>query len=92
MKSITSWLERKLFLKISVTKSNFLGFGFYKDSSGWKCCPTKDRKAKLFKKVKEVLRRKYAAFRPLSITFTKLIQIIRGWINYFQSGSLIGVF
>lgn len=44
MKSITSWLERKLFLKVSATKtkvvrpnkSNFLGFGFYKDSSGWK--------------------------------------------------------
>ena len=100
MKSITSWLERKLFLEVSATKtkvvrpnkSNFLGFGFYKDSSGWKCCPTKDRKAKLFKKVKEVLRRKYAAFRPLSITFTKLNQIIRGWINYFQTGSMKGVF
>lgn len=96
MKSITSWLERKLFLKVSATKtkvvrpskSNFLGFGFYKDSSGWKCYPTKDRKTKLFKKVKEVLRRKYAASRPLSITFTKLNQIIRGWINYFRISSM----
>ena len=98
MKSITSWLERKLFLKVSATKtkvvrpnkSNFLGFGFYKDSSGWKCFPTEDRKTKLFKKVKEVLRRKYASSRPLSITFTKLNQIIRGWINYFRIGSMKG--
>mgnify|MGYP002649629202 CR=1 FL=1 len=40
MKSVTSWLERKLFLKVSATKtkvvrptkSNFLGFTFWKDS------------------------------------------------------------
>lgn len=52
MKSVTSWLERKLFLKVSATKTKvvrptkgqFLGFTFYKNSDEWKCCPTKDRK------------------------------------------------
>ena len=96
MKSVTSWLERKLFLKVSATKtkvvrppeSHFLGFTFWKSKDGWKCKPADDRKKKLYAKVKEVLKRKHAVSRPLSVTFTKLNQIIRGWINYFKIGSM----
>lgn len=96
MKSVTSWLERKLFLKVSATKtkivrptnSNFLGFTFWKSADGWKCKPGKDRKIKLYDKVKKVLKRKHAVSTPLAITFTKLNQIIRGWINYFRIGSM----
>ncbi len=98
MKSVTSWLERKLFLKVSATKtkivrppkSNFLGFTFWKGSEGWKCRPADDRKKKLYAKTKEVLNRRQAVSRPLSVTFTKLNQIIRGWINYFRIGSMKG--
>lgn len=94
MKSVTSWLERKLFLKVSATKtkivrpndSNFLGFTFWKDGKEWKCKPGNDRKLKLYDKIKCVLKRKHAVSRPLAITFTKLNQIIRGWINYFKIG------
>jgi len=96
MKSVTSWLERKLFLKVSATKtkitrpnnSNFLGFTFWKSTDVWKCKPGNDRKAKLYEKIKLVLKRKHAVSRPLAITFTKLNQIIRGWINYFRIGSM----
>ncbi len=96
MKSVTSWLERKLFLKVSATKtkvvrpnkSNFLGFTFWKDSSEWKCRPSEDRKAKLYAKIKEVLKRKVAAAEPLSYIFTKVNQIVKGWINYFRIGSM----
>lgn len=96
MKSVTSWLERKLFLKVSATKtkitrptnSNFLGFTFWEKSDEWKCKPGNDRKAKLYEKIKLVLKRKHAVSRPLAITFTKLNQIIRGWINYFRIGSM----
>ena len=96
MKSVTSWLERKLFLKVSATKtkvvrpndSNFLGFTFWKDASGWKCKPANDRKAKLYAKIREVLQRKEAVSKPLSYTFTKVNQIVRGWINYFRIGSM----
>ena len=35
-----------------------------------------------------ILRRKHAVSSPLAITFTKLNQIIRGWINYFRIGSM----
>ena len=96
MKSVTSWLERKLFLKVSATKtkvvrpndSNFLGFTFWKNKDSWKCKPSSDRKVKLYTKIREVLQRKAAVARPLSYTFTKVNQIVRGWINYFRIGSM----
>jgi len=96
MKSVTSWLERKLFLKVSANKtkivrpsnSNFLGFTFWQSTSGWQCKPGNDRKVKLYEKIKVVLKRKHAVSKPLAITFTKLNQIIRGWINYFRIGSM----
>lgn len=96
MKSVTSWLERKLFLKVSATKtkvvrpmkSQFLGFTFYKNGQDWKCVPTKDRKKRLYTKIKVLLRRKQAVSRPLAVTFTRVNQIVRGWINYFKIGSI----
>lgn len=96
MKSVTSWLERKLFLRVSATKtkvvrpkeSQFLGFTFYNNGKEWKCIPTKDRKRKFYTKIKKVLKRKHAVSRPISITFTKINQIVRGWINYFKIGSM----
>ena len=96
MKSVTSWLERKLFLKVSATKtkvvrpndSNFLGFTFWTDKNRWKCKPSNDRKTKLYTKIREVLQRKVAVAKPLSCTFTKVNQIVRGWINYFRIGSM----
>lgn len=96
MKSVTSWLERKLFLKVSATKtkitrpsnSNFLGFTFWKMSDKWQCKPGNDRKAKLYEKIKLILKRKHAVSKPLAITFTQLNQIIRGWINYFRIGNM----
>ena len=96
MKSVTSWLERKLFLKVSATKtkvvrptkSNFLGFTFWKNGSNWQCKPGNDRKAKLYEKIKKVLKRRYAVAIPLKDTFTKLNQIIRGWINHFRIGNM----
>ena len=96
MKSVTSWLERKLFLKVSATKtkivrpsnSNFLGFTFWKNKDKWQCKPGKDRKMKLYEKIKVVLKRKHAVSKPLGATFTKLNQIIKGWINYFKIGNM----
>lgn len=96
MKSVTSWLERKLFLKVSATKTKvvrpmkgqFLGFTFYKNSKEWRCRPTKDRKKRLYSKIQEYLKRRQAVSRPLADTFTKVNQIVRGWINYFKIGSM----
>lgn len=96
MKSIASWLERKLFLKVSPTKtkvvrpthSEFLGFTYWKAKDGWHCKPSDDRKKRLMAKTKAVLQRKEAVSRPLAVTFTKLNQIVRGWINYFIIGDM----
>ncbi len=96
MKSVTSWLERKLFLKVSATKTKvvrpmkgqFLGFTFYKNSQEWKCNPTKERKKRLYSKIKKYFKRKQAVSRSLAITFAKVNQIVRGWINYFKIGNI----
>ena len=96
MASVSGWLERKLRLKVSASKtkvvrptgSKFLGFTFWKSSEGWKARPAEDRKVRLCGKVKEILCRKRAAAIPLSVTFRKLNQVLRGWINYFRIGSM----
>lgn len=96
IKSVTSWLERKLFLKVSATKtkivrpmnSNFLGFTLWRSTNGWKCKPGNDCKIKLYDKAKKVLKRNHAVSILLAITFTKLNQIIKGWINYSRIGSM----
>ena len=96
MKSITSWLERKLRLKVSATKtkvvrptkSNFLGFTFWKSKDGWKCKPANDRKKRLYAKTRAILCRRKAVARPMKSTFEQLNWLIRGWINYYRIGSM----
>lgn len=60
MASVSRWLETKLRLKVSATKT----------------------------KVKQILVRKKAAAQPMSYIFTKLNQVIRGWVNYYHIGSM----
>ena len=96
MKSVTSWLERKLFLKVSATKtkvvrpmkSNFLGFTYFKNSDKWECRPSNKSKASLYDKCSKELIRKVCIARSNAITFTKVNQIVRGWINYFRMGRM----
>lgn len=96
IKSVTWWLERKLYLKVSATKtkivrpnkSSFLGFTFYKTIDKWECKPSNDRIQRLYDKLKIVLRRGKAIAKPLSETFIKVNQIVKGWINYFRIGKM----
>lgn len=96
IQSVTSWLERKLFLKVNArktkvvrpTKSNFLGITYYKNSTKWKCKPMEARKRKLYDTCREVLTRSKAVGRSNSVTFKKINDIVRGWINYFRIGSM----
>ncbi len=94
--SVSSWLERKLRLKVNASKSKvvrptgstFLGFAFWKSTDGWKPRPAKERKNRICGKVKATLCRKKAAAVPLGYTFTKLNQVMRGWINYYRIGNM----
>ena len=96
MKSICSWLERKLFLKVNATKtkvvrptrSKYLGFTFLKKGSEWKVRPTNEKKKKLKKKLSEYLKRGKAVARPLAVTIKRVNEIVRGWINYFRIGMM----
>lgn len=96
MKSVTSWLEKKLFLKVSAMKTKvvhpndgqFLGFTFRRNREKRTYAPTKERKQNLYDNIKKVLKRSEAVARPLSEIFTKVNQIIRGWINYFKIGRI----
>lgn len=96
MKSVTSWLERKLFLKVSATKtkvvrptnSNFLGFTYYKNSSKWECIPAKKSKKSLYDKCRKVLIRKKCVAQTNAKTFTRINQIVKGWINYYRIGRM----
>lgn len=96
IKSITSWIERKLFLKGNTKKTKvvrpgrsiFLGITYYKDSKGWKCRPTEYSKKKLYEKCKLILVRKRAVARTLEETFKLINAVVRGWINYHRIGSI----
>lgn len=98
MKSVTSWLEKKLRLRVSATKTKvvrptksiFLGFTFWKSKDGWKCRPADDRKKRLYDKTREILVRRKAAARSIKTTFMQLNWLIRGWTNYYRIGSMKG--
>ncbi len=96
MNSISNWIERKLFLKVNATKSKvvrptrgkYLGFTFLKRSDKWQVKPTTQKKKALYQKIKEYLKRGKAVARPLSVTFKRVNEIVRGWINYFRIGMM----
>lgn len=96
MASISSWTERKLFLKVNATKSKvarpmrskYLGFTFLKNGGEWKVKPTSEKKAKLYQVMREYLKRRKAIARPLAVTIKRVNQIAMGWINYFRIGKM----
>ena len=96
MKTISDWLERKLFLKVNATKtkvvrptrSKYLGFTFLKNGGEWKVKPTNEKKKALKVKLSEYLKRNKAVARPLAVTVKRVNEIARGWINYFRIGMM----
>ena len=96
MKSISDWLERKLFLKVNATKtkvarptrSKYLGFTFLKNGGKWKVKPTNEKKKALKAKLSQYLKRNKATARPLAVTIKRVNEIVRGWINYFRIGMM----
>ena len=94
MYSITSWIERKLGLKVNATKTHitppsklkYLGFGFWKDKDGWKARPHEDSVTKFKRKLKQLCKRSWSV--DLTYRIKKINEVTRGWINYFRIGSM----
>ncbi len=98
MYSITSWIERKLELKVNATKTKvtrpmklkYLGFGFYKDvyAKRWECRPHPKSVQEFKRTLKKLTKRNWSI--SLSDRIVKINAVIRGWINYFALGSMKG--
>lgn len=97
MYSITDFIERKLGLKVNMTKTRitrpnklkYLGFGFWKDKGEWKARPHEDSVMKFKRTLKKLCKRNI----PMSMDerIQKLNWVIRGWVNYFAIGNMKSV-
>lgn len=96
IESISKWIEKKLFLKVNAekskvvrpTRSKYLGFTFLKNGKRWKVKPQSEKKAKLYKVIRDYLERGKATARLLAVTFLRVNQIVKGWINYYRIGMM----
>ena len=94
MYSVTSWIERKLGLKVNATKTKitppsklkYLGFGFWKDKTEWKARPHESSVEKFKRKLKQLCKRSWSI--DLTYRIKKINEVTRGWINYFRIGSM----
>ena len=91
METITRFIEKKLGLKVNVTKSKvarptqikYLGFGFYYTKTGIiKPKPHLKSIQKFKRRLKELTKRSWSI--SLDKRIAKINQVTRGWINYFR--------
>lgn len=90
MESITTFITKKLGLKVNVEKSKiarpgeikYLGFGFYFKKGLWRPKPHLKSMQKFLLKLKELLCRSWSI--SLDERLLKIKQLIYGWVNYFR--------
>ena len=96
MESITHFIEKKLGLKVNMTKTKickpndlkYLGFGFYKDikNNTYNSVPHIDSKMIFQRKLKSLTKRSESI--SLDTRFERLNWLIRGWVNYFKTSKM----
>lgn len=94
MYSVSRFIEKRLGLKVNMTKTKitrprelkYLGFGFWKSSDGWKSRPHQDSVWRFKLKLKKLTQRKWSI--DLTRRIEQLNLSIRGWINYFSFGNV----
>ena len=94
MHSISRFIEKRLELKVNITKTKivrpsklkYLGFGFWKTGEVWKCRPHEDSVQKFKLKLKKLTQRRWNL--DLTTRIERLNWVIRGWINYFSLGNM----
>lgn len=99
MESIGKYIEKKLGLKVNMTKSKvskpnrikFLGFGFYYDTFEqlWKAKPHQKSIKELKEKLKILTKRSWSV--SWEYRCQKIRQLVVGWINYYKIGMFKGV-
>ena len=96
MHTVTKWIEKKLGLKVNMTKTKvttpsklkYLGFGFWKDRNDgqWKARPHQDSVTRFKRKLKKLTSRRWTI--SMNERIAQLNAVIRGWINYYRIGSM----
>jgi len=95
MRTVSDFIERKLGLKVNVTKSKigkpheikFLGFGYFKDKEGiYQAKPHEQSILKLKRKLKALTSRNWSI--SLDNRLRKLKLQIVGWVSYFRIGKM----
>ena len=94
MENVSNFIEKKLGLKVNMTKSKvskpndikYLGFGFFKDRNDglWKARPHEKSIKKLKIKLRELTKRSWSV--NMDYRLEKLKQVIVGWVNYYRIG------
>ena len=94
MHTVTKWIERKLGLKVNMTKTKvtkpnqlkYLGFGVVKMNGRWEARPHQDSVKNFERKLKKLTKRSWSI--SISERIQRLNWVIRGWINYFRIGKM----
>lgn len=94
MHTTTTWIEKKLGLKVNEektrvtkpTKLKYLGFGFVKMGSRWEARPHKESLEKFERALKRLTKRSWSI--SMDERIKRLNWVIRGWINYFRIGKM----
>lgn len=92
--SITRYIEKKLGLKVNMTKSKvskpndikYLGFGFFRDSCDglWKARPHEKSVNKLMVKLKKLTLRSWGV--SMEHRISRINEVLRGWFRYYRIG------
>lgn len=95
MANVSKFIEKKLELKVNMTKSKvskpneikYLGFGFYKDryTKSYKAKPHKISINKLKEKLKRLTLRSWSV--DMDYRLLRIKQLVVGWINYYRIGN-----
>lgn len=94
MHTVTNWIERKLGLKVNMTKTKvtkptslkYLGFGFVKMNGKWEARPHGDSIESFKRKLKKLTKRSWSI--SMDERIKRLNYVIRGWVNYFRIGKM----
>lgn len=94
MHSVSRFIEKRLGLKVNMTKTKitrprelkYLGFGFWKSTDVWESRPHQDSVRRFKLKLKKLTQRKWSI--DLTRRIEQLNLSIRGWINYFSLGNM----